>query len=79
MASIFIFVLSSVYLVEYTLHQNLMVEIYTRNFDFHVTAPSPNLALLCINLDYKPYSMNNPILRKIDRHVRYKYDDACLK
>ena len=44
--------LSSVYLVEYTLHQNLMIEIYTRNFDLHITVPSPNLAFLCRNLDY---------------------------
>ena len=50
--------LSSVYLVEYTLHQNLMIEIYTRNFDLHITVPSPNLAFLCRNLDYKPYSIN---------------------
>ena len=60
MASIYIFVLSSVYLVEYTLHQNLMIEIYTRNFDLHITVPSPNLAFLCRNLDYKPYSINQP-------------------
>ena len=50
--------LSSIYLVEYTLHQNLMIEIYTRNFDLHITVPSPNLAFLCRNLDYKPYSIN---------------------
>ena len=49
--------LSSVYLVEYTLHQYLMIEIYTRNFDLHITVPSPNLAFLCRNLDYKPYSI----------------------
>ena len=53
--------LSSVYLVEYTLHQNLMIEIYTRNFDLHITVPSPNLAFLCRNLDYKPYSINQSI------------------
>ena len=58
MTSIYIFVLSSVYLVEYTLHQNLMIEIHTRNFDLHITVPSPNLAFLCRNLDYKPYSIN---------------------
>ena len=57
MTSIYIFVLSSVYLVEYTLHQNLMIEIHTRNFDVHITVPSPNLAFLCRNLDYKPYSI----------------------
>ena len=57
MTSIYIFVLSSVYLVEYTLHQNVMIEIYTRNFDRHITVPSPNLAFLCRNLDYKPYSI----------------------
>ena len=56
--SVYIFVLSSVYLVEYTLHQNLMIEIHTRNFDLHITVPSPNLAFLCRNLDYKPYSIN---------------------
>ena len=49
--------LSSVYLVEYTLHQNLMTEIHTQNFDFHITVPSPNLAFLCRNLDCKPYSI----------------------
>ena len=49
--------LSSVNLVEYNLHQNLMIEIYTRNFDFHITVPSPNLAFLCRNLDYKSYSI----------------------
>ena len=49
--------LSLVYLVEYILYQNLMIEIYTRNFDFHITVPSPNLAFLCRNLDYKPYSI----------------------
>ena len=49
--------LSSVYLVEYTLHQNLMIEIHIRNFDLHITVPSPNLAFLCRNLDYKPYSI----------------------
>ena len=32
-----------------------MIEIHTRNFDLHITVPSPNLALLCRNLDYKPY------------------------
>ena len=35
-----------------------MIEIYTRNFDLHITVPSPNLAFLCRNLDYKPYSIN---------------------
>ena len=35
-----------------------MIEIYTRNFDRHITVPSPNLAFLCRNLDYKPYSIN---------------------
>ena len=49
--------LSSVYLAEYTLHQNLMIEIHTRNFDLHITVPSPNLAFLCRNLDYKAYSI----------------------
>ena len=39
--------LSSVYLVEYTLYQNLMIEIHTRNFDLHITVPSPNLAFFC--------------------------------
>ena len=34
-----------------------MIEIYTRNFDLHITVPSPNLAFLCRNLDYKPYSI----------------------
>ena len=38
--SICIFVLSSVYLVEYTLHPNVMIEIYTRNFDLHITVPT---------------------------------------
>ena len=28
-----------------------MIEIYTRNFDRHITVPSPNLAFLCRNLD----------------------------
>ena len=51
--------LSSVYLVEYTLHQNLVIEIHTRNFDLHITVPSPNLAFFCRNLDYKPYSINH--------------------
>ena len=55
---IYIFVLSSEYLVEYTLHQNLMIEIYSLNFDLHITVPSPNLAFLCRNLDYKSYSIN---------------------
>ena len=64
-ASLYIFVLSSVYLVEYTLHQNLMIEIYTRNFDLHITVPSPNLAFLCRNLDYKPYSINQPIANTV--------------
>ena len=50
--------LSSIYLVEYTLHQNLVIEIYTRNFYLKVIVPSPNLAFLCRNLDYKPYSIN---------------------
>ena len=50
--------LSSVYLVEYTLHQNVTIEIYTRNFARHITVPSPNLAFLCRNLDYNPYSIN---------------------
>ena len=50
---------SFVYLVEYTLHQNLMIELYTRNFDLHITVRSPNLAFLCRNLDYKPYSINH--------------------
>ena len=63
MASIYIFVLSSVYLVE-SLHKNLMIEIYTRNFDLHITVPSPNLAFLCRNLDYKPYSVNQ------SRHIK---------
>ena len=58
--------LSSVYLVEYTLHQNLMIEIHTRNFDLHITVPSPNLAFLCRNLDYKPYSI---ILRKDNKSM----------
>ena len=66
-ASIYIFVLSSVYLVEYTLHQNLMIEIHTGNFDLHITVPSPNLAFLCRNLDYKPYSINQSI-----------YDLCCI-
>ena len=52
--------LSSVYLVEYTLHQNLMTEIYTRNFDLHITVPSPNLAFLCRNLDCPNQSINLP-------------------
>ena len=30
---------------------------FTRNFDLHITVPSPNLAFLCRNLDYKPYSI----------------------
>ena len=34
-----------------------MIEIHTRNFDLHITVPSPNLAFLCRNLDYKPYSI----------------------
>ena len=34
-----------------------MIEIYTRNFDLHITVPSPNLAFLSRNLDYKPYSI----------------------
>ena len=52
--------MSSVYLVEYiTLHQNLMIEIHTRNFDLHITVPSPNLAFLYRNLDYNPYSINH--------------------
>ena len=57
--------MSSVYLVEYTLHQNLMIEIYTRNFDLHITVPSPNLAFLYRNLDYKakPYSINQSIIQ----------------
>ena len=38
-----------------------MIEIYTRNFDLHITVPSPNLAFLCRNLDYKPYSINQSI------------------
>ena len=60
--------LSSVYLVEYTLHQNLMIEIHTRNFDLHITVPSPNLAFLCRNLDYKPYSiiLYSQLTSKID-------------
>ena len=57
--------LSSVYLVEYTLHQNLIIEIHTRNFDFHITVPSPNLAFLCRNLDYKPYSIIVSLLTSI--------------
>ena len=64
MTSIYIFVLCSVYLVEYTLHQNLMIEIHTRNFDLHITVPSPNLAFLCRNLDYKPYSIIQSIPNK---------------
>ena len=52
--------LSSVYLVEYTLHQNLMTEIYTRYFDLHITVPSPNLAFLCRNLDCPNQSINLP-------------------
>ena len=35
-----------------------MIEVYTWNFDLHIIVPSPNLALLCRNLDYKPYSIN---------------------
>ena len=35
-----------------------MIEIHTRNFDLHMIVPSPNLASLCRNLDYKPYSIN---------------------
>ena len=34
-----------------------MIEIHTRNFDLHITVPSLNLAFLCRNLDYKPYSI----------------------
>ena len=44
-----------------TRFDNLMIEIHTRNFDLHITVPSPNLAFLCRNLDYKPYSINQSI------------------
>ena len=65
--------LSSVYLVEYTLHQNLMIEIHTQNFDLHITVPSPNLAFLCRNLDYKPYSINQSINQSINETL-HNYD-----
>ena len=42
-----------------------MIEIHTRNFDLHITVPSPNLAFLCRNLDYKPYSIKKSIKSSI--------------
>ena len=65
--------LSSVYLVEYTLHQNLTIEIYTRNFDLHITVPSLNLAFLCRNLDYKPYSINRILCGAPDQFLCILY------
>ena len=59
MTSIYIFVLSLVYLVEYTLHQNLMIEIYTRNFDLHITVPSPNLAFFAETWTISPIQSIN--------------------
>ena len=40
-----------------------MIEIYTRNFDLHIIVPSPNLAFLCRNLDYKPYSIKKSLVQ----------------
>ena len=39
-----------------------MIKFHTRNFDLHITVPSPNLAFLCRNLAYKPYSINQSII-----------------
>ena len=55
--SIFISVLCSVYLVEYTLNPNSMIEIVPEHWP-QGHCLSPMLAFLCKNLDYKPQSMN---------------------
>ena len=38
---------------------------FTPKFDLHITVPSPNLAFLCRNLDYKPYSIIQSITPKL--------------
>ena len=63
--SIYISVFSSVFLVEFILYQNLTIEIYTRYFDLHITVSSSNLAFMCRNLHYKPYSINQSINQSI--------------
>ena len=54
--------LCSVYLVEYTLHLNSMIEIEPELYiDLKVIVHCPMLAFLCKNLDYKPQSINQSI------------------
>ena len=63
----------------------MMIEIYTRNFNRHITVPSPNF--LCRNLDYKPYSINQSInqytatfeakIESVDAHVPLSGNVVC--
>ena len=55
--SVFIFVLCSVYLVEYTLNSNSLIEICTRTFTLW-SLFKYLFAFLCKNLDHKPQSIN---------------------
>ena len=52
----FISVLCSVYLVEYTLNSNSMIEICTRTLTLLIKS---YVSRLCKNLDYKPQSSNH--------------------
>ena len=43
------------------------------NQNLHITVPSPNLAFLCRNLDYKPYSIKTGELHILDYSFTFIY------